>query len=138
MNAGSLELQLMANIARLQKDMDDAKRIVSSSMSDINRTIERTMKVVGGIFSAKMFADWIKGAIDAADAMDDLAEKSGIAVKALSAMRFAGEATGTPIESLGKGLQKLAVNMAAAAGGGKEQIAFFKTIGVEYKNFDGT
>ena len=36
--AGTLEIQLLANIARLQKDMDDAKRSVGGAMSAIEKS----------------------------------------------------------------------------------------------------
>ncbi|RYF61524.1 MAG: hypothetical protein EOO27_01695 [Comamonadaceae bacterium] len=72
------------------------------------------------------------------DSLDDISEKSGISVENLSALRFAGEATGTSFDSLKTGLTKLARQMAEAAGGNKEAAATFKALGVEVKNSDGT
>jgi len=79
----------------------------------------------------------LAGAIDTLDRLDDLAEKSGIAAEQLSALRFAGETAGTSLEDLAGGLRKLAVNMADAAGGGKQTSAAFEAIGVSVKTAQG-
>lgn len=93
---------------------------------------------LGVAIGAALAGASLKGVIDLADQMDDLSEKTGIAVADLSALRYAGEVVGTPIESLAKGIQKLSLNMASAAGGGKEQAAAFQAIGVSVKNLDGS
>jgi len=88
---------------------------------------------IAGVFSAAT----IKGAVDMLDKLDDLSEKSGISVESLSALRYAGEVTGTTFESLADGVTKLSKNMAEAAGGGKEAAAAFKAVGVEVTNSSG-
>lgn len=80
----------------------------------------------------------LANAVQTLDQLDDLAEKSGIAVEALSGLRFAGEVVGTSFDDLATGTSKLAKNMAAAAGGSKEAQAAFEAIGVSVKNTDGT
>ena len=79
-----------------------------------------------------------RGSIDMLDRLDDLSEKTGIAVEKLSELRFAGEATGTPLEALATGVGRLSKQMAEAAGGNKEAIETFKSLGVEVKNADGS
>ena len=93
---------------------------------------------LGAVLSTAIGALQLRGVIDTLDQLDDLSEKSGIAVERLSALRFAGEAVGTPLEDIATGARKLAQNMAAAAGGSKDAAAAFKAIGVEVKNVDGT
>jgi len=93
---------------------------------------------LGGAIAGAFSVAAVKGAIDTLDQLDDLAEKSGIAAESLSALRYAGEVVGTPLESLATGVRKLSLNMAAAAGGGKEQAAAFQAIGVSIKNLDGS
>lgn len=94
--------------------------------------------VLGGAVAGALSVQALRGSVDMLDQLDDLAEKTGIATEALSALRYAGEVVGTPIEALATGIRKLSVNMAAAAGGGKEQAAAFQAIGVSFKNLDGT
>lgn len=72
------------------------------------------------------------------DSLDDMAEKTGISVENLSALRFASEAAGTPIEALSGGLTKLSRLMAESAGGNKEAKATFEALGIAVTNTDGT
>lgn len=88
---------------------------------------------VAAAFEGATFAN----ALQTLDRLDDLAEKSGIAAEQLSALRFAGETAGTTFEDLAGGLRKLAVNMADAAGGGKQTAAAFESIGVAVKTSEG-
>jgi len=94
--------------------------------------------VLGGVAAGAISVSALKGAVDMLDMLDDLSEKTGIATESLSALRYAGEVVGTPIEALATGVRKLSLNMAAAAGGGKEQAAAFQAIGVAFKNLDGS
>jgi tape measure domain-containing protein len=52
MIAGSIEIQLLANIARLQSDMDKANRTVSGAMQKIEASAKMAMRAVGGIVGA--------------------------------------------------------------------------------------
>ena len=94
--------------------------------------------VLGGVAAGAISVSALKGAVDMLDTLDDLSEKTGIATESLAALRYAGEVVGTPIEALATGVRKLSLNMAAAAGGGKEQAAAFQAIGVAFKNLDGS
>ena len=94
--------------------------------------------VLGGVAAGAISVSALKGAVDMLDTLDDLSEKTGIATESLAALRYAGEVVGTPIEALATGVRKLSLNMAAAAGGGKEQAAAFTAIGVAFKNLDGS
>lgn len=90
--------------------------------------------VVAGAFAAVK----LKGAIDTLDQLDEISEKSGIAVEQLSSLRFAGESVGTTFDELAAGASRLARRIGEAAGGGKEAQAFFDALGVSIKNADGT
>jgi ribosomal protein L12E/L44/L45/RPP1/RPP2 len=79
----------------------------------------------------------LKNAIDAGDELNKLSQKTGITVENLSGLKFAGQLADVSIEELAKGVKSLSVNMAAAAGGSKEQAAAFEAIGVKTKTADG-
>lgn len=93
---------------------------------------------IGAAIAAAFSAVTLKGAIDTLDRLDDLSEKTGIAVESLSALRYAGEVSGTPLEAIATGVRKLSINMAAAAGGNREAEASFKALGISVKNSDGS
>lgn len=64
------------------------------------------------------------GAMDSIGKMVDMSQKFGIPVEKLQVMQHAAELSGTSIEGLAKGMQKLAVNMTAIAGGESSGKAF--------------
>ena len=72
----------------------------------------------------------LKNAIDAADELSKLSQKTGIAIEDLSALKYAGDLSNVSIDDLATGIKKLGNNMAAAAGGNKEIAAVFTAIGV--------
>lgn len=133
------------NTARIILAAEDRTRSAFASVaSNIDGLKSKVDGVVGrfgalgAVLSTAIGAIQLRGVIDTLDQLDDLSEKSGIAVERLSALRFAGEAVGTPLEDIATGARKLAQNMAAAAGGSKDAAEAFKAIGVEVKNVDGT
>lgn len=79
----------------------------------------------------------IKGAIDAADELSKLSQRTGITIEELSALKLGAELSNVSIEDLATGLKKLAVNMAAAAGGSKEAQATFDALGVKVTDAAG-
>jgi hypothetical protein len=117
--------------------IESAKRNLSS-LSDSAGAIAGRFGTLGLAITGAFSAVTLKGAIDTLDKLDDLSEKTGIATESLSALRYAGEVTGTPIEALATGITKLSKNMAEAAGGNKEAVATFKALGIEIKNNDGS
>ena len=114
MLAGTLEIQLLANMARLQKDMDDAKRSVGGAMGAIERSVGAAQTALGALgagLSVAALAAYATRAIDAADAMNDLSQRVGIAVKDLAAYELATSQSGASMESLAKGMKALSGNM---------------------------
>jgi Ca2+-binding EF-hand superfamily protein/regulator of replication initiation timing len=117
------------NMARLSQDAESLQASVAGFAGKFG--------ALGAAVTAAFTGASLKSVIDLADQMDDLAEKTGIATKELSALRYAGEVVGTPLDALSTGLRKLSINMAAAAGGSKEQAAAFNALGVSYQNGEG-
>ncbi|MGK2897206.1 MAG: hypothetical protein ACSLE9_00765 [Burkholderiaceae bacterium] len=79
----------------------------------------------------------LKNAIDAADELSKLSQKTGIAIEDLSALKYAGDLSNVSIDDLATGIKKLGNNMAAAAGGNKEIAAVFTAIGVSATTTSG-
>lgn len=118
------------NIALVKDEAERFQGVVSNAVGKFG-----TLGVmIAGAFEAAS----IKGLIDMADRLDDMAEKTGISASALSEWRYAAEVAGTPLDALGTGLTKLTKTMSAAAGGSKEQVAVFDAMGLAFRNADGT
>lgn len=121
--------QLMAAAAAAQKKI--------ATLGDSVKQFGALMPGIGAGIAAAFAANNFRGAIDMMDQLDDMAEKTGITVEALSKLRYAGETVGTSTEQLGGGLKKLAKIMAEAAGGSEDANNIFKTIGVTFKDTAG-
>jgi lambda family phage tail tape measure protein len=87
--------------------------------------------VTGGVLALA------KSAIDLADDMRDLSQRTGVSIQTLGQFKVAAELSGSSIEGVAKGLNFLNKNMVAAATGGKDAAAAFKTIGVSTRDTQG-
>ncbi len=123
----------IASARRGLSSLAEDARALDASVLGLSGGMGALAGALAGVFSVAS----IKGAIDAADQLDDLSEKTGISVQQLGALRYAGEVTGTSTEALAGGIRKLTQNMAAAAGGSKEQAAAFQALGVRVTDSTG-
>ena len=143
---GTLTYSLVAEIGGFEGGMSKAGRVADRKAKEIESRLEAIgtkAVVVGNLIGEGLssaitsFANKLPELIGKLDALDEMAEKIGIATEGLSALRYAGEAAGTSFEQLGAGMSKLARLMAEAAGGNKEAQATFSAMNVEIKNTDG-
>jgi lambda family phage tail tape measure protein len=89
---------------------------------------------LGGAAVLGGFVSVIKSAIDTADNLKDMSERTGIAVEELDALGFAAQMNGTSLEAVSGSLGKLAKSLSAAAGGSKEAIATFAQFGISVQD----
>lgn len=112
--AGTLEVQMLANLARLQADMTGAKNIVGSSMKSIEKSVDLAKNALGALgigLSVGAFINLVHSTIEAADAMNDLSQRVGIAVADLAKYELAAAQSGTTMEALAKGIKGVSTNM---------------------------
>lgn len=48
---GQLTIEMAANIVRLQKDMDAARKTVDGAMASISKSVDNAMRTIGGLFA---------------------------------------------------------------------------------------
>lgn len=84
-----------------------------------------TAAAFGGIAAS------IKVAIDAADALEELSQKTGIAVEQLSALDFAMRREGVSTEAFAKGMKGLAKSMLEAGDASSKTGQLFRALGVD-------
>lgn len=112
---GQLEIQMMADIARLQRDMDSVKRSVDSTMRDVKRMADgaaQALSALGVGLSAAAAIGFTKGILDANAALDDMAEITGASVESLSALRQVARVSGEDMNNVAGAMTKLAKNLA--------------------------
>jgi lambda family phage tail tape measure protein len=87
--------------------------------------------VTGGVIALA------KSAIDLADDMRDLSQRTGVSIQTLGQFKIAAELSGSSLEGVAKGLTFLNKNLVAAATGTESAAAAFKTIGVATTDAQG-
>ncbi len=119
------------------------KVVISGDSSGAVKAIERVRKELGaldsvskaafslgGAISAAGLVAYTKSIIDAADALNEMSERTGISVENLGRLQYAAKLSGVESDQLGKSLQALSGEIVAAAGGSESAIAKFKRLGV--------
>lgn len=112
MIAGTLEVQMLANLARLANDMNDAKRMVGGAMSDIEKSVAQAKSVLASLgigLGVGYFVHLIKGSIDAMDQLQELGKSTNITVETLSGLKVAAKQSGGDLESIALSINKLSV-----------------------------
>ena len=129
----------MADFAQiLIRAKDDTKGAFDSATRNLRGLEGAASKLNGALgtiglgagLSAAGLAAFAKQGIDAADALGDLSARTGVSVKTLAEWKLAAEQSDTSIESLGKGVQKLALSIGQAEAGSKEQAAALQRLGI--------
>ena len=90
------------------------------------------------LLSVAGLATMVKGTLDAADNMNDLAQATGVSVEALSRFNKAAAVSGTDLEGVSKGLVKLNKALVDAATGGTQSAATFQALGINVRNANGS
>jgi hypothetical protein len=106
---------LAKGIGGLKKGAEDASSGLGGmlkSAGGLSGALGSLVPLVSGVGLAAM----AKGAIDAADNLNDLSQKTGVSVERLSQFDQAAKMSGTTIDAVGGAMVKLARGMVAAAG----------------------
>ena len=141
MLAGSLEIELLTNMARLTTDMAQARQSVGTAMSAIEKSVafaKAALVGLGAVGLAAAFANNVRAAIDLGDSLNKLTQRTGVSVEALSQLQYAAKMADVSTDSLTTGLKKLNVSIAAGASGDKEKIALFKSLGITVTDATGS
>ena len=140
MDAGTLQLKLMADISGLTAGMNSARDHVSSSMATMSSAVDvAKTALVGlvGIGSVGAFATMINSTIAAQGALQDLATKTGASAAALDAFRVIGSTSETSIDKVTDAMNKLGKNMVTATNDGKGASAAMAALGLNFDTVKG-
>ena len=131
---GSLELELSANVARLQSDLGKAGSIVA----DFSRGVKTALATLGVGIGVGVFTAMIKETIDYADRLNDLRTRTGATGQELITLEGAAVRSGVSFEAVSDVTSKLSKRLGAAALGSGEASRAFEAMGIEVKNADGS
>ena len=135
MQAGAVNIKLMADIADVQQKFAEIEKISKQTANGMQGVFSSSLGNIGakiaGALSVGAFSMWMKSAIDAADETSKLAQKAGIAVNQVAGLQLAFRQSGLEAGALQTSMSKLSV---AIAGGNDALIA----MGIQTKSTNGT
>ena len=99
---------------RTRAAFESAKRGLAG-LETSARSINGVLAGLGAGVTVGGLATFVKGTIDSADAMNDMAIRTGTSVEALARYQLAAKQSGTDLESLSQAMGKLSVYMAKNA-----------------------
>jgi hypothetical protein len=147
----SLTVDVGARTVSFEEGMRRAADVANQQMKSIGGSIDRLQNqissisdkfakftgVLAGLGAGVSFTSMISSAIDAADKLEKLSQKTGITVEQLSGLAYSAKLTSTDIDGVAASTNKLAKNMVSAASGTGSQAAAFAAVGVSVKDASG-
>lgn len=135
---GSLTVELNASLAKFQTDLNRATASVEASATRMQKAFRGVIgNFVGGFvagLSVRAFAQFVSGAIDAADRLNDLRQATGLTVSTLGGLQLAAEQTGSNLDGVARGIQRLNQQIGAARGGNEKAIETFRGLGLSLRD----
>jgi len=133
---GALKVILGADTSALDKSLSGSESRISAFGNAVSKAGVAAAAAFGAAGLAIGVA--IKHAIDGADNLGKSAQKIGIPVEQLSALKFAAELSDVSMQSLEKSVGKLSKAMVdAAANSTGESAKAFKALGISVRDSDG-
>ena len=129
----ALTIDLNARLAKFEQDMQRAGKSLdglNSRASSAAAGLKTAFGALASTLSVGVLASFAKSGIDAADALNDMSQRTGVAVKTLAEWQLAAKLADTDMASLAKGVQKLSLSIGQAESGSKEQAASLQRLGV--------
>lgn len=132
----SLTIDLNARLANIERDMGKMAHVAEKEGQRMQAAFARvgaSVAALGVGLGIGGLAAFVKSSIDAADNLNDLSKKTGVAVEQLAGFDLAARSSGTSLEDIGGAMGKLNKTMGEAAGGNKEAAAMLEALGVTAK-----
>jgi hypothetical protein len=135
----SLVIELAANVAGFESDLKRADSIFAANAKKMGAVANKAgVAIAAGIaVGATALTVMVKAAVDSADEINKFAQKSGLAVEKISALKYAAAQGGVEFNAFQSSVLKLEVAIAKAAGGSEKQVKAFKALGVNIESADG-
>lgn len=134
MIAATLEIQMLTDIARLQKDMDVVKSTVRSTMTDVEKAIAGVKSAFLGLasgLSVTAFVSMIKSAVELEANYVRLSEVAGTTASKFSAFDLPARLAGSSLESVAASVAKLSRSIGEARLGDVNKGGMLKALGID-------
>ena len=138
MKIGTLMIDMAADVARLSADMNRATGIVDAASAKMSAAANMAKGALAGIaagFTVAAFAGVIKGAIDSAAKLHDLAIQSSTTVEALSGLAAVGKFSDQSAASIAGAMNKLTRSLASTTEESKGAGLAIQALGLSVDQF---
>lgn len=138
MKIGTLMIDMAADVARLSADMNRATGIVDAASAKMSAAANMAKGALAGIaagFTVAAFAGVIKGAIDSAAKLHDLAIQSSTTVEALSGLAAVGKFSDQTADSIAGAMNKLTRSLASTTEESKGAGLAIQALGLSVDQF---
>ncbi|MFM2328789.1 MAG: hypothetical protein RLZZ494_892, partial [Pseudomonadota bacterium] len=138
MKIGTLMIDMAADVARLSADMNRATGIVDAASAKMSAAANMAKGALAGIaagFTVAAFAGVIKGAIDSAAKLHDLAIQSSTTVEALSGLAAVGKFSDQTADSIAGAMNKLTRSLASTTEESKGAGLAIQALGLSVSQF---
>lgn len=127
---GELVVSLSANTAKFNEGLNKANYQAQKTFSGMKANIATVGSALGATFTATVFLEFLKGAVQAADAINDVAKANEVAVSSVLRLSQALSLNGGEADSAGRLFSTLTNKIDEAAGGSENAQKAFAKIGV--------
>ena len=135
---GAIRAILQLDTAAFSSGAKEAEGSLASLEAKFTSTAKKLAAGLGITLAAKEFVDSIKHMINQADELGKAAQKFGVGVEPLSALKFAADLADVSFEGLGKGLGKLSkAILDGAVNPSGEAAKSFKALGISVRDSSG-
>lgn len=134
---------LFVKLALESTEFIGGMKAAAAQSAATNKAIEKAfgqaktaLKGYIGLLTVDAFASATKAAFDYADAIVDLADRTGATTKSVQEMRYAAQLTGSDFATADTALEKFAKSLGSAQNGNEGLRKTFAALGVTSTNFD--
>ena len=100
------------------------------ALSSFSKSVVSLPSMIAGSIAVTGLVAMAKGFADAGSAVDDMAQRTGMAAESVSALGYAAKMSGTDIGAVEKGVRKMQLSIADAAAGVPDAVEKFAAIGL--------
>jgi len=135
---GSLVVSLSAETAQFTAALSKASYTAEKNFKQISSFAKVAAGALAALYSVQGITSFVKAQIDAQDALNDMSERTGVAVEELSKLRYAAKLSDVDVGTLQQGITKLNKAMVDTANNTGSARNAFAALGISVKNSDGS
>jgi hypothetical protein len=128
--------EFISGLKRAERQTNQTSSALSSNFGKMRVAAAGAMAGIIATFSIDFTAELIKRALDFADTIADLSDRTGASTRSIQEFRYAAQLSGSDIETADVALEKFTKNLGLAQSNSQAQVKMFRELGVTSGDFD--